>query len=219
MIMTCRDSTASLDDYLDGQLEAVARQALETHLQQCPRCRLEHERAATLKAALRALPAPAPRPGFASAALARAVRGGHDRWRPLVAMALAASLVLALAVALVVGTGPVPAPVQTVTLTLEQPETLRLKFNSAKALPVATLSLALPENLELVGYGARRELTWQADLKEGGNLLQLPLVARGAIKDELVARLSHGQSTKTFRVRIEIRQPEKTGRSPVGLVG
>jgi len=30
-------------------------------------------------------------------------------------------------------------------------------FNSAKPLKAATLSLALPENVELVGYGNRRE--------------------------------------------------------------
>jgi putative zinc finger protein len=220
MSPTCRDSAASLDDYLDGQLDAPRHQALEAHLQQCPRCRLQHDRAAALRAALRGLPAPAARSGFVDEALARAVRADgatrHAR-RPLVAMALAASLTLAVGVAVIVGTGPAPAPVQTVTLTLDQPETLRLRFNSAKALPGATLSLALPENLELVGYGARRELTWQTDLNEGGNLLQLPLVAHGVVSDELVARLSHGESSKTFRVKIEIKHADKTAR-PVGLV-
>ncbi len=217
MNLTCRDSAASLDDYLDGQLDAARNQALEEHLQQCPRCRLQHDRAAALRAALRALPAPAARPGFVDEALARAVRGADSATRrarrPLIAMALAASLTLAVGVAVIVGTRPVPALVQTVTLTLDQPETLRLKFNSATPLPAATLSLTLPENLELAGYGARRELTWQTDLNEGGNLLQLPLVARGTVRGDLVARLSHGESSKTFRVKIEVRGPDKTGMS------
>lgn len=223
MIMTCRDSAARLDDYLDGQLEAAARQAMELHWQQCAPCRLQRDRAAALSAALRALPAPAPRPGFVDGALARAGRGADGASRrlrgPLVAMALAASLVLAVGLAVLVGTEPAPAPVpvQTVTLTVEQPQTLGLRFNSAKALPAATLSLTLPENLELVGYGAQRELTWQTDLNEGGNLLQLPLVARGAVKDDLVARLSHGQSSKTFRLKIEVRNADRTGLSPAGL--
>lgn len=221
MTLTCRDSAASLDDYLDGQLDAARYQALEEHLRRCPRCRLQHERAAALRAALRALPAPAARPGFVDEALARAVRGAdgatrHTR-RPLVAMALAASLALAVGVAVIVDTRPVPAPVQTVTLTLDQPETLRLRFNSARPLPAATLSLTLPENLELVGYGARAELTWQTDLNAGENLLQLPLVAHGVVKDGLVARLSHGESSKTFRVKIEIKRADKTA-VPFGIV-
>jgi putative zinc finger protein len=221
MNLTCRDSAVCLDDYLDGQLDAPRHQALEAHLQQCPRCRLQHDRAAALRVALRALPAAAARPGFVDETLARAVRGADDATRHArrlpVAMALAASLTLAVGVAVIVGTRPAPAPVQTVTLTLDQPETLRLRFNSAKLLPGATLSLALPENLELVGYGARRELTWQTDLNEGGNLLQLPLVAHGVVRDELVARLSHGGSSKTFRVKIEIKHADKTAL-PVGLV-
>jgi hypothetical protein len=83
-------------------------------------------------------------------------------------------------------------------------------FNSAKPLKGATLSLALPANVELVGYGDQRELSWQTDLREGANLLELPLIARGATKGELVAHLSHGGSGKTFRLKIEI---DNAGRS------
>jgi len=79
-----------------------------------------------------------------------------------------------------------------VALTIDRPETVRLMFNSAKPLKAATLSLALPENVELVGYGNRRELSWQTDLREGGNLMQLPLVVRrsdeGRSRGEAVAR-------------------------------
>jgi putative zinc finger protein len=225
MTLDCRDITALLDDYLDRQLDAVRQQALDEHLQHCPQCCLRRDRAAMVQTALHDLPAPASRPGFVNEALARAGRGadGGARYarRPLFAMALAASLALAVGVVVLVGTqpgpAPTPTPVQIVTLTVEQPETLRLRFNSAKALPAATLSLTLPENLELVGYGAQRELTWQTDLNEGGNLLQLPLVARGAVEGDLVARLSHGQSSKTFRLKIEVRNADQTGLSPAGL--
>jgi len=84
-------------------------------------------------------------------------------------------------------------------------------FNSAKPLQAATLSLALPENVELLGYGNRRELAWQTNLREGGNLLKLALVAHGTVKGELVAGLSHGGRSKTFRLKIEIKRPDKTG--------
>jgi hypothetical protein len=71
------------------------------------------------------------------------------------------------------------------------------------------LSLALPHNVELVGYGGRRELSWQTDLREGGNLMQLPLIAHGATKEDLVARLTHGDSAKTFRLKIEVANAGK----------
>src|SRR5262249_28701880 len=101
------------------------------------------------------------------------------------------------------------APVQTVALTVEQPETVRMVFDSAKPLRAATISIALPDNLDLVGYAGRRELTWQTDLREGQNLLQLPLVAHGAVRDELRAKLSHGSSTKTFSVKFDVAKIEK----------
>jgi hypothetical protein len=124
-------------------------------------------------------------------------------------MALAASLVLGVAAGVFLSLRE--APVQTVALAVERPETVRMVFTSAKPLRAATLSLALPENVELVGYGRQRELSWQTDLREGQNLLQLPLIAHGAVKDELLARLSHGASTKTFRVKFEIAKTDTPG--------
>ncbi len=207
--MECRDFTPQLDDCLDGRLDAAARRSIQEHLERCPDCRRLHQHAVALRAALRTLPAPTPRQGFVDQALSRAAGAVRTPRRGVLGMALAASLVLGVAVGVFLVTRP--APVQTVALTLERPKTVRVVFNSAKPLQAATLSLALPENVELVGYGDRRELSWQTDLREGGNLLQLPLVARGTAKDELVARLSHGGSSKTFRLKFEVDNAGKSG--------
>jgi anti-sigma factor RsiW len=206
--MECRDFTLQLDDWLDGQLDAFRERAIREHLNRCADCRRRHEHALAVQAALRELPAPAPHPSFVDQALSRAVRATPARApstrRFVLGMALAASLVLA--VALGVFLPMRPAPVQAVSLTLERPETVRLVFNSAKPLQAATLSLALPENIELVGYDGQHELSWQTDLKEGRNLLQLPLIARGAVNKELVARVSHGGGSKTFRLKIGVNR-------------
>ena len=211
--MECHDLALQLDDYLDGRLDAAARRSIQEHLERCPDCRSSHRHAVALQAALRTLPAPTPHPGFVDRALSRATPAAAGAALPprraVIGLALAASLVLGVVVGVFLVTRP--APVQTVALMLERPETVRLMFNSAKPLQAATLSLALPENVELVGYGDRRELSWQTDLREGGNLLQLPLVARGTVKDEIVARLSHGGGSKTFRLRFEVDNAGKSG--------
>ena len=210
--MECRDFTQQLDDCLDGRLDAAARRSIQEHLERCPDCRRLHQHAAALQAALRTLPAPTPRQGFVDQALSRATGAAAGAVRTprrgVLGMALAASLVLGVAVGVFLVTRPAPVP--TVALMLERPETVRLMFNSAKPLQAATLSLALPGNVELVGYGDR-ELSWQTDLREGGNLLQLPLVARGTAKDELVASLSHGGTSKTFRLKFEVDNAGKSG--------
>ena len=216
--MECREFALQLDDLLDGRLDAVQRKSAQEHLERCPSCRRQHQHAVAVQEAVRSLSPPALHPGFMDQALSRATRpavgSGRPAWRPLLGMALAASLVLG--VALGVFLAARPTPVQTVALTLDRPETVRLMFNSAKPLRAATLSLALPENVELVGYGGRRELSWQTDLREGGNLMQLPLVVRGATKEELVASLSHGGNSKTFRLKIEVDNAA-SGMTPVPL--
>ena len=201
--MECHDFAEQLDDLLDGGLDAARQKSIHDHVGRCPDCRRLHEHAVAVRQAVHELSPPAPHPGFIDQALARATRIGEARpgWRPKLGMALAASLVLGAALGVFFATQPT---VQTVALTIDRPETVRLMFNSAKPLKAATLSLALPENVELVGYGNRRELSWQTDLREGGNLMQLPLVVRGATKDDLLASLSHDGSSKTFRLRIEV---------------
>jgi anti-sigma factor RsiW len=201
--MDCSDVALQLDDLLDGRLDAPSRKAFEDHLARCAECRGRHEHAAVVQDAVRKLVPPAMHPGFVDRALSRATRPAAPkaRWRPVLGMALAASLVLGVALGVFFATRPA---VQTVALILEQPQTVRLMFNSARPLKAATLSIALPDNVDLVGYGGQRELSWQTDLREGGNLMQLPLVVHAAPKEDLVARLSHEDSTKTFRLKIQV---------------
>jgi anti-sigma factor RsiW len=210
--MECRDLALQLDDLLDGRLDAARQKPVQEHLGRCPDCRRRHEHAVAVREAVRKLSPPAMHPGFIDQALSRATRaaagGARPMWRPVLGTALAASLVLGVALGVFLATRPA---VQTVALTLDRPETVRLMFNSAKALKGATVNLALPENVELVGYGGRRDLSWQTDLREGGNLMQLPLIVRGATKDELVAQLSHDGSSKTFRLKIEVDNAGRSG--------
>ena len=208
--MECQEFMVQLDDHLDGRAD---ERAMREHLAACGECRRRYQHALAVQSALRKLTPPEAHPAFVDRAIARATRpdaaAAHPRRRAVLGMALAASLVLGLALGAFFSMRE--GPVQTVTLSVERPETVRMVFSSAKPLRAATLSLALPENVELIGYGARRELTWQTDLREGQNLLQLPIVAHGAVKDELLARLSHGTGTKTFRVKLEIAESSSPG--------
>jgi hypothetical protein len=203
--MDCGEFALRLDDWLDGRLTAAERQSLQLHAEGCARCGRRHRDAEALKSELRMLPAPELRAGFLERALARAAgapRAGGSRWMPGLALAASVAMV-AVAAAILYAVRPDPVP--TVVLTARQPGSVQLLFNAARPLPGATLSIALPENVEIVGYGMRRDLTWKTDLREGGNLLQLPLVVHGAAGGELVARVSRGASSKTFRLKILVR--------------
>jgi hypothetical protein len=208
--MECKDLRSQLDDYLDGKLD---ERPLKEHLGACAECRRVVQHAQAVQEGLRKLSPPEIHPAFVDRAILRATHpkavGAHPERRAMVAMALAASLVLGLALGAFFTLRE--APVQTVALAVEKAETVRMVFNSAKPLRAATMRLSLPENVEVLGYAGQRELTWQTDLREGQNLLQLPLIAHGAVKDDLLARLSHGASTKTFRVKFEIAKANTPG--------
>lgn len=214
--MDCRRFALQVDDWLDGRLSAAEGQRLQSHMDGCPGCRRGYRDADGLRLELRRLAAPPMRPGYADRALAKATAASSWAGRGRAGVALAASVVLGLAVAAILFALH-PEPVQTLVLTARQPEDLRLMFNAGKPLPGATLSLSLPEDVEIVGYGGRRELVWQTDLGQGGNLLRLPLVARGGAGGELVARLSRGSSSKTFRIRIEVKGAGEAGAERLTL--
>jgi hypothetical protein len=214
--MDCRLFAQLLDDWLDGRL-AGAAQPMQAHAEGCAHCGPRYRDAVALQSGLRGMPAPAPRPGFAEQALARASASARRarRWA-LPGLAVAASIALALGVAAILFALQ-PAPANMVALAPGEPETVRLVFTSAKPLPAATLHHSLPAQVEHVGFTGRRELVWQADLRAGANLLQLPLVVRGTAGGEIRARVSHGENSRTFRVRIDVKKAGG-GESRSGLV-
>ena len=150
--------------------------------------------------------------GFYDQALARATHEGSRRQRNRWVMtgfgsALAAGLVLWLIGGAFLTATDVPQPDPTIpgiAMTLEEPRTVNLVFASKTALDDATLTVSLPEGIELAGFPGQREITWQTSLDEGRNLLPLELIALTPVGGEVLARLEHDNRGRTFRLRIEV---------------
>ena len=161
---------------------------------------------------LKDLPMPEAEQGFYDRALLRAAHEGTRRQRNRWVMtgfasAAAAGIVILLVSGLFLGSQtPAPAtdPIPGVTIAIAQPETVNLVFASAKALTDATLTISLPDGIELAGFPGKREISWRTSLDEGRNLLPLELVALTPAGGEVVARLSHDSRERTFRLRIEV---------------
>ena len=86
-----RCESALVTGYVDDALDAPARADLEAHLETCATCREQVAFERDLRARLRALPVPEPRPGFEAAVRRRLAAEGRTRrrWRLLTAAALA----------------------------------------------------------------------------------------------------------------------------------
>lgn len=155
---------------------------------------------------------PRPAEGFYDRAIARAVHQDRKRDRSRWVMTgFGGAVAAAMAVWIVSGalfTTPVvdqPA-VPSVTMALERPQTLNLVFSSATPLDNATMTVYLPEGVEIDGFAGQREITWMTSLDEGRNILPLTLIATSPIGGELLATLRHGGGDKTFRLRVSVSQ-------------
>ena len=150
--------------------------------------------------------------GFYDQALARATHEGTRRQRNRWLMtgfgsAIAASIVLWLVGGFFLTTPNVPthdATIPGIAMTLEEPRTVNLVFASKAALDNATLTVSLPDGIELAGFPGQKEITWQTSLEEGKNLLPLELIALTSTGGEVLARLEHENRDRTFRLRVEI---------------
>lgn len=158
---------------------------------------------------LRELPVEPPSAGFA----ARALRVRRAPWlRPAMGFALAASLVAGIGFAVWIGQGAAPAESpaagsQVVVLAPGGTGPVRLAFRSPRDLSGVTISLQLPEGVELAGHPGRQALSWQADFQAGANVLELPLVVRTGASGVLTATLDHGGSHKAFTVQVRADRP------------
>lgn len=165
-----------------------------------------------IRALLKDYPVPEPAAGFFERALLRATHEGSRRQRKRWVMtgfgsAVAAGLALWLVGGLFLTTPNLPdaeATIPGITMTLAEAQTVNLVFASATALDAATLTIRLPDGIELFGFPGQREISWQTSLNTGRNLLPLKLIALSAVGGEILATLEHNDRSRTFRLRIEV---------------
>lgn len=150
--------------------------------------------------------------GFYDQALARATHEGSRRQRNRWVLtgfgsAIAAGLVLWVVGGFFMTAPNLPAPdasIPGIAMTLEEPRTINLMFASEAALESATLTVTLPDGIELAGFPGQREITWETSLVEGKNYLPLELIALTPVGGEVLARLEHDNRDRTFRLQIEV---------------
>ena len=192
--MTCRQFHQEVDSLVRGDLPLHEQEALQAHASTCASCSELWEDEQRLQKGIMAQTVPEPDDDFESRVRA-----------------------MALAVFIGMQVGPADtglpediadAPGQTATETVAEPEsgaelkTVRLAFNSRKAMDNVTLTLELPPNAELAPFPGRQTISWTVDLKQGDNVLALPINVLFPGSGKLVAHLDDGTRRKTFSTAI-----------------
>ncbi|MFB6259496.1 MAG: anti-sigma factor, partial [Thiohalorhabdaceae bacterium] len=199
--------------YLDDRLESSLRQSVSTHLEHCEQCAQAFREDAELLTALRDLPVPPPSGDLVERSMARADRRGRKRQRLWQAggLAVAASLLVAITAGLVTQ-GP-PNPTESPRVVAVQPgqdQPVNLVFNSRRRLEGVTLSVEVPEGVEIASHPGKRHLNWQTTLEPGRNLLRLPVIVNNG-GGVLRAGIRHGGEQKRLEVRLKPRRPDRSG--------
>jgi len=211
--MNCKSITEELYDYLRDELDVARADQFDQHLSDCASCRKIVDSERSLQARLMVYgEATTPRAdaAFYDRAIARAVHVGARRQRNRWVLTGFGGAVAALFMAWVVSgvfftAADIDEPaIPSVTMALEIPQTFNLVFSSATPLSGATMTVSLPEGIEVDGFAGRREITWRTSLKEGKNILPLTLVATSPFGGELLATLHHENDDKTFRLQVTV---------------
>ncbi len=210
--MNCTQFEQQLDSYLEHELPAAEASDADAHLKRCVHCQTQLEQARLLQGMLRQMPAPPMRSGFAREAIAKATGNSQKKQqrRGFVAgfsTAIAASVALMAVITLLPNSLPEqgsPIEIAQVAISLEQTQTVNLVFNTAHALDGATLTIALPANVEVPGMPGQRTITWQTNLQAGRNILPLPLRGLSQEEGELLASIEQDGKIKSVRVHISV---------------
>jgi hypothetical protein len=214
-MMNCKIGLNVMDDYLGGYLDEDIRQALEDHLGQCASCQARFVQDQALRQRLQAQLTGQPKAGFADRVLERAVEHHQNKTRhhwSFIGGAIAASFVIAITSVLLPLAPQQDPDLARQTLALHQVTRVALAFESREGLKGATITLHLPDNVELSGFSGQRKISWKTDIDRGTNLLALPVMGVAAKNGLLVARLQYGNKSKEYKVELNVQNPDVNGR-------
>ncbi|MEF8794372.1 anti-sigma factor family protein [Thiohalorhabdus sp.] len=210
--MDCKTNRKFRDDYLDARLEPSLRQAVNAHLAECDQCAQAFREDRDLLGALQDLPVPPASEYLVERAMGQGARRERQRQRRWQAggLAVAAGLLIAVVLGLVTQkplNGTQEPPMVAVKPGQSQP--VNLVFNSRRRMEGVTLSVEVPEGVEIANHPGKRRLNWQATLEPGQNLLRVPVIVRGE-GGVLRANIRHGGQQKRLNVRLQPQQPDRS---------
>lgn len=221
--MNCNDFEQSLNDFLDHELGAEQMAAMDVHQRSCAQCQRRVAQEQRLRAALRQLPVPEPAPGFFAGALHQVGQRRRLRRVQRIGLGLAAGLVLSVSVnTLFVHSQQSPgvsqqavmsATLPVMQIALNEKRDVKLVFDTETEMDAAQLTLLLPSQVRLTGYPNQQKLSWVTRLKQGKNLLVLPVAARQFGHGKLIAEIEHNGTTKTFAIDLDVTDQQQSERT------
>ncbi|HHJ35867.1 MAG TPA: hypothetical protein ENJ87_08880, partial [Gammaproteobacteria bacterium] len=215
--MICKNVQKLFDDYIDGTGSEIDARQIDIHCETCEACSSELGSLRVLHDALATLPVPPPSEGFEhrviSAAIADARVGnvadsGVERFRYANNRGLYNFAAAAMISAVVLFLGPFyggPSTEKTPYLVVVGGEvrTIKVAIDSEQALDTVDMRVELSDNLELSGFGNKKQIQWTTNLRQGVNVISLPIVGIAQGEGDITTRIRLNGKEKIMRIKTQ----------------
>jgi hypothetical protein len=211
--MSCEKIQCLLNDYVDNELPVLHVEVVRKHCDSCETCASKLEGLMALKLALKTLPVPQPSQGFEKRVIKAAIQDASSAERmagkqgSLVKFAVAAMIS---AVALWAGLFYQSSGIdesQVFVKVGNEVRTIKVAIDADKPLEAVSLRVDLSDNLELAGFGSKKQITWNADLHKGVNIISLPIIGIAQGKGDVTTRIRLNGKEKIMRIQTQYTPP------------
>lgn len=203
--MKCVHAQLFLNEYADNQLTEEQRQPIEAHVEQCQQCKDQLLQIIELKNQLSGIHFS---DNIADTVIANAINQAELQYNPpqkpvpiykASYFAIAASFFLILSLGFLVWQ-PAQQSLEPMNSNVIAEKKLNLLFEAPKALENVTFTVTLPGDIEMQGFPGLKQVSWQGSIKQGKNLLSIPIISNKVNEAIIITELSHQNTKRTFKI-------------------
>lgn len=216
-MMKCNSMKSVILNYVDGSLTTEAAAQVSAHVDRCTYCQRMLERETQLKKSMALLPVVEPSAGFFDRVFNELEEQSPPSRRNGFWAGFATAAAAGLAAWLVIIPAQMPEQNQQqpalaiISATVNEVKEVRISFDAPYEYKKVTLSLSLPDHVELDGFPGEKQLSWETEISQGKNVLTLPLIMRKQGKGVLQATVSDAGKSKVFSVQLNSLPEKHTG--------
>ena len=225
--MNCDEAKAQINPYIDHSLSADDLAALESHCADCDECKRVVDRLLQQKQLLASLPAVELDTEVKKRLFDTAVKQADaasveakTTSMPSVVYRFAAAAMIS-AIALFAAMPYISSPEgegEYMVMVSDQVQTITVAIESEQAIDMVRMHVELSDNLELKGFGSKRQVNWDAGLKKGVNVISLPIIGVAQGEGDITTRVQINGNEKVMRIKTQYRQPGNVYFGPVEVM-
>ncbi len=213
--MDCEQTQTLLNDFVDGTLPLLQTKAVRQHCASCESCSRFLSVLQRQIAALQSLPVPQVSTGFEKFVVKHAIEDANEIVRQnnrldkrVYKFAVAAVIVgLVLGISLI-NTRKVSDTMEHMVNVDSKIHTIKVAIDSEKALDGVSLRVELSDNLELAGFGNKRQINWTARLRKGVNVISLPIIGIAQGEGDITTSIRLNGKEKIVRIKTQFKLPD-----------